>query len=201
MRLNPDQEKILNRGGIGIIPTDTIYGLVGSALRSETVERIYRARRRDPRKPFIVLIGSIADLDKFKVKIDSRQKRFLKTIWPGKVSVILPSPGRKFVYLHRGTGELAFRLPRSKALLSSLRKTGPLVAPSANPEGLPPAGTIKKAREYFKDKVDFYLGGGKKKGRPSTLIRLRGDNFEILRSGAVGAGFLSERFKTTKGKK
>jgi L-threonylcarbamoyladenylate synthase len=189
-------EDILKKGGIGVIPTDTIYGLVGSALSPETVERIYRVRHRSSRKPFIILISSLKDLDKFGVKLSSREKRFLENIWPGRVSVILACPYKKFAYLHRGKGKLAFRLPKNKYLAELIRRVGPLVAPSANPEGLPPAKNIREARRYFGDKVDFYLSlpGGKSK-TPSTLISLNGENIEVVRSGSVDAGSLLKKYR------
>lgn len=43
-------KKILQSGGGGVMPTDTLYGFVGSALRPETVERIYQLRKRNSRK-------------------------------------------------------------------------------------------------------------------------------------------------------
>ena len=47
---------MLSIGQIGILPTDTLYGLVGSALRKETVERVFAVRQRDLKKPLIILI-------------------------------------------------------------------------------------------------------------------------------------------------
>ncbi|MEK7077097.1 MAG: Sua5/YciO/YrdC/YwlC family protein, partial [Patescibacteria group bacterium] len=49
---------------------------------------------------------------------------------------------------------------------------GPLVAPSANIEGKPPAWTIKEAKKYFGDKADFYVDGGTIKKSPSMLIKI-----------------------------
>ena len=74
---------------------------------------------------------------------------------------------------------------RNKNLHKLLVKIGPIVAPSANREGGKPAETITEAREYFGDLVDLYIGGGKKIGEPSTLIRVKNDGFEILRQGKV----------------
>lgn len=153
---------------IGIIPTDTIYGLVGPALSKKEVERIYKVKKRGTKKPFIILISSIKDLELFKIKIDKDAENILKKLWPGKVSVILPCPYKKFEYLHRGTKNLAFRLPRKKQLIKFIRKYGPLVAPSANPEGLPPANSIREAKEYFGDRIDFYISGSIN-DKPSTI--------------------------------
>lgn len=177
--------QILKNDGIGVLPTDTIYGLVGSALARKTVERIYKVRKRNPPKPFIILISSLKDLELFGVKLDEMTRKLLKKFWPGPVSVILPCLSRKFSYLHRGTKTLAFRLPKLRWLRNFLQKTGPLVAPSANPEGLPPAKTIQEAKKYFSNKVDFYVDAGKLESPPSTLIEIKNDKIKIIRQGML----------------
>lgn len=171
-----------------MIPTDTIYGLVGSALNKKTVERIYKLRGRNLKKPMIILIGSIGDLKNFGVAVDSETMKQLKKFWPGKVSVILQMENsklrrEKFEYLHRGTRSLAFRLPKPHWLKKLLIATGPLVAPSANWEGKPPAYTIREAKKYFGNKVDFYVDGGRLFSGPSTLIKIQEGKIAILRKG------------------
>jgi L-threonylcarbamoyladenylate synthase len=175
---------ILKDGGIGILPTDTLYGLVGQALNPDTVERIYQVRKRRPDKPFIVLISDISDLDKLEIKLDDKSKKVLEKVWPGQVSVILPCSNKKLEYLHRGMN-LAIRLPDQQRLKDIIKSTGPLVAPSANFEGENPAYTIAEAKDYFGDRVDFYEDVGKLESEPSTLIRLKDGEIEVLRQGAV----------------
>lgn len=179
MRKNP--VTILKNGGIGVLPTDTLYGIVGQALNKKTVERIYTVKGRTPTKPLIILISSISDLKKFSVSITVQQGIVLAKVWPGKVSVILQCSNKKFEYLHRGTKSLAFRFPKNKKLLEILKKTGPLVAPSANPEGKEPAETISQSKKYFDTEVDFYISGGRKKGNPSTLVSLIEKTPKVLR--------------------
>lgn len=74
-------------------------------------------------------------------------------------------------------------MPDDKKLLALIRKTGPLVAPSANPEGLSPAKNIVEARKYFGENVPVYIDGGRKIGKASTLVSLTGDTPIILRQG------------------
>jgi len=179
---------LLKEGIIGVIPTDTIYGIVGSALNKNTVEKIYKLKKRSPEKPMVILISSQGELKRFGVKVTPWQKKILKKLWPGKVSVILNCPSQKFSYLHRNTNTLAFRLPAKKELLRILLITGPLSAPSANWEGYPPAATITQVKKYFGNKV-FYLNGGKINGKPSTLVKLTKNKLEILRPGAKVAIF------------
>jgi len=180
-----DYAGLLAKNGVGIIPTDTLYGLVGRAQDRETIERIYRLKGRQPNKPLIVLISSLDDLAKFKVKADAKTKKVLKKYWPGKISVILPCPHQEFEYLHRETKTLAFRLPDYPELTHLITQTGPLVAPSANPEGLPPAKTLSEARNYFGDKLDFYVDAGRLDSLPSTLISVTEKGIKVLREGAV----------------
>lgn len=176
---------ILRRGGIGVVPTDTIYGISASASSPRAIARIYRLRKRNSKKPLIVLISALGDLKKLGVHLRSSDRVFLNKIWPEKVSVVLPCRGKKFSYLHRGTGTLALRLPKNARLRSFLGKTGPLVAPSANPEGLPPAKTIQEAMKYFGDKVDFYIDAGRLDSLPSTLVSITDGKVKVLRQGAV----------------
>jgi L-threonylcarbamoyladenylate synthase len=177
--------KILKSGGIGIIPTDTLYGLVGQALDKSAVERIHKVRQRRPDKPSIILIGLIDDLKLFGIELTEKENVFLEKYWPGELSVVLPCKLTKFKYLHRDTNTLAFRLPAKKSLLEILHQTGPLVAPSANPEGQKPADNLLEASEYFGSNVDFYYGRGDLTGLPSTLVKLENARIEILRQGVV----------------
>lgn len=177
--------KIIRFGGVGIFPTDTLYGLVGLAMNKKTVERIYKTRQRNPEKPCIILISKIKDLELFGIKLGKFEKEFLKKYWPGAVSVVLDCASKKFSYLHRSTKTLAFRLPKKEFLLALLKKTGPLLAPSANPEGLAPALTIAQAKKYFGDEVDFYVNIGKLNKKPSTLVRIKNNQVEVLRQGSV----------------
>ncbi len=158
--LNSQIIRILKSGGVGVMPTDTLYGLVGKASSKKAVERIYKIKGRDPKKPFIILISSINDLKKFRISnyVILHNSIIKKKLWPGKVSIVISG--------------IAFRLPKKKSLIKILKQTGPLVAPSANPQGLRPAENIKQATKYFGDKVDFYLSGGTLKGKPSTLISI-----------------------------
>lgn len=175
--------KIISAGGIGVLATDTLYGLVGSALSKKAVERIYKVRRRAFKKPLIILISSLMDLDLFSVKLDNATRKKLLKLWPGKISIIFPCSDKKFKYLHRGVKTLAFRLPKKKYLISLIKKTGPLVAPSANLEDESPAETIKDAKKYFGNKIDFYVDSGKISGKPSTLVKLENGKIVVLRKG------------------
>jgi L-threonylcarbamoyladenylate synthase len=183
------REKIvaeLKQGKVGVLPTDTLYGLVGSALRADVVERIYGLRSRNPDKPMIILISDVSDLKNFfGISLSAISHKLFSHLWPGKVSIILPCRAQRFRYLHRGIGALAFRVPENKWLRDILRKAGPLVSPSANPESRAPAKTVGEAKKYFGRSVDFYCNRGKLDSKPSTLIKIKGGKIEVIRQGVV----------------
>lgn len=179
----------LKQGSVVVMPTDTVYGIVGRAENKITVERIYKARNRNPDKPCIILIGDISDLGQFSVDLTEIQKNKIKEYWflatsdkSRPTSIILDCLDEKLRYLHRDTKTLAFRLPNTEELRSLLIKTGPLIAPSANTEGGPISKNTNEAKKYFGESVDMYIDGGEIEGLVSKVIKLHKDgSVSILR--------------------
>ena len=177
---------ILKNGGVGIVPTDTIYGIACSVYNKEALDRIFELKGRDENKPPVVIISDIKDLEIFGIDISLKVREFIDKYWPGKVSIIFQvSP--EYSYLDKGRG-LAIRLPSVEKIKEFLKETGPLATSSANTQGLPPAKNIEEARKYFSDKLDFYEDWGDLVSEPSTLVKIDGDKIEVLRQGAVKIG-------------
>lgn len=173
-------EKLLVPSAVGVIPTDTLYGVVARASDEAAVSRLYALKQRE-QKPGTVIAASIDQLAALGIK-----RRYLTAVeqfWPGAISVEIP---HGLNYLNQGTGRQAFRIPDDAALLSLLETTGPLQTTSANQPGEAPANTVAEARHYFGETVDFYVDGGDLSGNePSTIIRIVDDAIEIIREGAV----------------
>jgi L-threonylcarbamoyladenylate synthase len=181
---NKNLVKVLKSGGVAVMPTDTLYGIVGRAEDRETVDRIYKIRKRSPQKPCIILIQAAGELQNFGIRLTLAQKNEIEKLAAEArpTSFILDCPDEAFSYLHRGTQTLAFRIPAQADLKDLLKQTGPLIAPSANLEGEPPAKNIKEAQNYFGDKVDLYIDGGELVGQASKVIELHKDgSVSILR--------------------
>lgn len=120
---------LLNQASItGVIPTDTVYGVVARAADKVAVARLYELKRRE-HKPGTLIAASIDQLVELGVK-----RRYLQPVaqfWPGAVSVVIPC-GPDLEYLHQGVQSLAMRIPDDEQLRSLLEKTGPLITSSAN---------------------------------------------------------------------
>ncbi len=178
---------VIKGGGLVVALTDTIYGVLASALDEGAVEKLYQVRGRDTDKPCIVLISSYEHLTKLGVELSEEDRKILETIWPDKVSVVLDSNDDALFYLHRGRNTLAVRMvdAKNEDLFNLINTVGSLVAPSANPQGLEPARNIREAESYFGENIDLYVNDSTRIAKPSTLIRLSNGKVEILRQGQV----------------
>ncbi len=172
---------LLKAGAIGVMPTDTVYGLVCRAADESAVKHLYSAKSRE-KKPGTVIAASTEQLIELGIKA-----RYLKAVehyWPSAISIEIPN---QITYLNQSTGRQAFRVVKGPAvLLKLLKATGPLLTSSANLPGEPPANNLAEAQKYFGESVAFYVDGGDLSERkPSTLIRVVDDAIEIVREGAV----------------
>ena len=172
----------IKAGGVGIIPTDTVYGLVCAANNEQACKRLYALKDRDT-KPGTIIASSIDQIVSLGIK--RSYLRGAEEFWPHSISVVVPCESN-LSYVHLGQNSLAVRVPKSAEFRSFLDKSGPLLSTSANMPGEPTALTVGEAQQIFKDTVDFYVDGGSLDGRnPSTVLRIVDDAVEVLRQGAV----------------
>ena len=175
---NDSLVEVLRSGGVAVLRTDTIYGIVAMADNEMAVERIYKIKNRTPDKSSIVLLASA---DGVFDAPGPDQLKVTKDLWPGRNSIIFPS-SKAPRWLDRGNESIAYRIPDDERLRGLLKRTGPLIAPSANPEGLEPAMNVQEAIEYFGDSVDLYVDGGQvTDNTPSKLFKVTAAGLERLR--------------------
>lgn len=173
--------ELLKHGGVGVLPTDTVYGLVCAAANGNAVARLYALKSRE-KKPGTLIAASVDQVIDLGIQEDV--VRVVEKFWPG-VSVVVQA-GEHLTYIHQGLETLAVRVVADEDLKTFLEQTGPLLTSSANLPGQPPANTIAEAQAYFGDTVDFYVDGGDLSGRQSsTLIRVVDGVPEVLRQGSV----------------
>lgn len=137
---------------MAVIRTDTIYGIVARADDEKAVEKVYQLKQRNPKKSCIVLVpnedsvyGHIPAGSSFQAPL------------PTSFLIYSPLAPR---WLRRANDRIAYRQPNIPWLHEVLSRTGPIIAPSANREGQPPARTIAEAKVYFGDNVDLYIDDG-----------------------------------------
>jgi tRNA threonylcarbamoyl adenosine modification protein (Sua5/YciO/YrdC/YwlC family) len=164
--------KLLNDGKIGVLPTDTIYGLHCSIFREASVQKIYELKGKDKNMPFITLISDQSELNKFNLILGDLEAELCKKYWPGPNTIIFQTK----------SGETrSFRVPDNSFLQSVLKQTGPLLSTSANTHGGMFSKDIKEATLYFGDNVDFYVDAGLLNNPPSSIYKIEGSSVHKIR--------------------
>ncbi|MFA5023828.1 MAG: L-threonylcarbamoyladenylate synthase [Patescibacteria group bacterium] len=170
----------LKKGQVLIMPTDTIYGLSALADDKKALRRIYNLKKRDFKKPLIVLMSDLDMVKKYAV-VSSEQAKKLQEVWGENkrpTTVILKNKGKLPKELVSPSGGLALRLPKSIFLIKILKALKrPLVSTSVNLRGESPLGDPREIVKYFPKKSlqpELIITTGKcRRTRPSRLIDLR----------------------------
>lgn len=143
--------------------TDTVTG-IGAPVSKENFKAIVDVKSRDPKKPFIIMVGSLKQAESFK-EWTPKAAKLAKEYWPGATTLVL-------------SDTLALRLPDSKELRDLILQLGPVYMTSANISG-EPALPLEEAKGAFYEIKTFYnFGAGS--GKPSQIIDVKTGN--ILRA-------------------
>ena len=191
--------EVLKRDGSIAYPTDTVYGLGANPFDDFAVRRLFRVKKRPASKPVPLMVSSIAMAKKL-AHIDSQKEEFLRSIWPGAVSVILYKRRMISSFISANTETVALRIPDSKFCMSLIRAfNSPITATSANVSGEDPVSNpqeIKKRFEREAFKPDLIIDGGVLKSkRPSTVIDLTHEVPKVTRVGPVSPKDLAKILK------
>jgi L-threonylcarbamoyladenylate synthase len=179
--------RVLRDGEVIVYPTDTFYGLGGDCFSVQALQRIYRIKKRVPRRPFPVLISDVHMVKDLATEVPVALKALAARFWPGPLTLVLRAAAGFPAELVGANRTIGIRLPNVAWLRELIRRVGfPIIATSANISG---AGEIDSAEEVirqFQDKVDLIVDGGRTPGgRPSTVVDLTGETPVFLREGAI----------------
>jgi len=189
MKSDIDQAvRVLNKGGIVIFPTDTAFGMGCRMDNAETVDRLFKVRKRPNSQPTLVLVDSIEMAQKYLKPVDDRIKKLIKKYWPGALTIVLPCLTNKVSKLIRGGGNtLGVRMPDHKIALSLVKGVGvPMLGPSANFHGEKTPYKFEDLDPRLIEQVDYVVSGDTSfKKLPSTVIDCSKKPWKIIRKGAV----------------
>ncbi len=165
-----------------IIPTDTVYGLVCRYDSKEAIEKIYKLKKRNRKKPLILLGHNWHALKKFVTVETCRGMSLLrKEQWPGPLTIILPASKKVPRFLNKGFKTIGIRVPNNKLLLTLLKHCPGqvLASTSANVSG---KSDQKPQRELLK-KIKLFIKAkrGDMSLKPSKIVEIRKKTIKILR--------------------
>jgi L-threonylcarbamoyladenylate synthase len=174
----PEAVTLLKRGGVLIVPTDTVYGLVCHPDFPEALDRIRRMKARDVAKPFQLLAATVEAVQRTGA-LNTPTALHYATYWPGALTLVLATAN--------GQTE-GFRVPNNPLLSELIASCGGyLRATSVNFSGEPPATALECVPEEIKAAVDLMLDGGAlMHGQASAVIRVTPEGeVQVLRKGRL----------------
>jgi len=183
---------VLRKGGIVIIPTDTVYGFSGivdlkaAGTNFETDTKIRAIKGRAESKPLIQLIAKPEDI---RLYTDDEIPAELLSKWPGALTIIVHikenSPLAATAIPQTRT--VAFRCPGDAWLREIIaRCEAPIFSTSVNRSGQPVLDTTAAITQEFSSEADLIIDDGDKKGAlPSTLVTIENGQVRVLRQGSV----------------
>lgn len=181
-----DAIKILQRGGLVVYPTETLYGLGADPGNAEAVDRMYRAKGRGTRDPVAIGVSSL-DEAKGLAHFTTRDLRIWEAFMPGPLTMILRAKPLAPTPVVSERGALGIRMPRHEVAVVLLREFGPMTATSANLHGAPSPQTVVEAMAQMGNKVGMYIDCGPCPiGQGSTVVDLTGERLTVKREGAIG---------------
>ena len=164
----------LNAGKILAHPTESIWGLGCNALNEEAVNLIFKIKKRDKKKNFILLVKSLESFEKYLKEIKIEDKIFLNKHWPGPYTFLIKYNEKLPSHLKNESGKIAIRVSNHlpiKNLFESF--SGFIVSTSANISGKENINDPNQIMNYFEyEEIAYYdeiLGNNKS---PSTIIDL-----------------------------
>lgn len=192
---NPSPRKIqqvvdiLEKGGIIIYPTDTVYGLGCDITNHKAVERICRLVHLDPKKAMLSLMcQNISQVSEYSQHLDNDTFKLLKRNLPGPFTFILKSNNSVPKLFKNKKRTIGVRVPNNNIVHAIVEELGrPILTTSLKSED--------EIVEYFTDPfdihedykklVDVVIDGGIGGQHPSAVINLVGGEVEVIREGPL----------------
>lgn len=185
---------IIRNGGLAVIPTDTVYGLVCDPFNNEAIDALFAAKQRPRSKSLQILLPSLQAIHRLRLNLPSPLDFLAERLLPGPFSPVCIACDDCQLKTVRQEGSMqtqAVRVPDSVPCQRILGAVGSLAASSANLSGQPSARTVQEAYEQLGDSVELYLDAGSTPGlKPSTVVTADTNQkagIGILREGAISA--------------
>lgn len=186
--------KVIEMGGLVVLPTDTVYGLVCDFRNREAVQAVYRVKKRAKDLPLILLLHDMGQVSEYVEDIPELAARAMQAFWPGPLTVVLREQREATRAVRAKKDTLGLRLPAHMVPRAIAERFGaPLASTSANPSGHPPATTAQQVADHLAGQIHLILDGGLAPlAQESTIVSFAGTSPRMLREGAITEARLRE---------
>ena len=184
--------KVLEKGGVIIYPTDTMYAIGCSIQSQQAVNRICEIKQIKPTKNrFSFICADLSSIANF-AKVSDFAFKILKRYLPGPYTFVLPASSKVPSVLVQGKKTVGVRIPDFQPILDIVTQLGhPLLTTTLPQDGLAVEEYTDPSLIFdrYENQVDLVLDGGYGGHFPSSVLDVLEDSIEIIR---VGAGDVTD---------
>lgn len=186
---------LLNQGGILVYPTETCYGLGCDPTNKDVVEKIYQIKKRPKEKLLLCVFPNVESVKKY-VEWNNVLQKLSEKYWPGALTIVakIKAGMENKIYTASDDGYLSFRISDNFFVQELCNKfDGPIVSTSANISSTKNLYDSKEVTKMFENEEfqpDLIIDAGiLPERKPSTIVKISGNNFEIIRQGEIEVKF------------
>lgn len=181
-----DAANVLRKGGVVVMPTDSVYGIGAAAtLGNPGHRRIFDIKRRDLSQTLPLLVSDVSELDRLARDVPTWAHALADRLWPGALTLIVHASETVPADYQRN-GTVALRVPNSNLVRTLAREVGPLAVTSANTHGMPAPTTSDDIERRIADASDLTLAAGPTPdGASSTIVDATAAEPRIVREGPI----------------
>ena len=198
-QLKTDLMDSLGRGGLVCLPCNGSYRILVDFRNEDAVLRLFQSKRRVKKAPSLVFISSHKMLDQVTDRLEPMGKRLAETIWPGPLTLLVPTHSEMPRRLARQIGgihgnKVGVRIPDSKWLKEFIEAIGhPVIVSSANREKKRGETSPAQIRQNFGRELDFFVDDGElRQEMASTVVDVTQGELRVVRAGSLSEDFLKE---------
>lgn len=167
--------QILQRGGVVIFPTDTVWGMGVAADNPAAIKKFYKIKKREKNKPTAILVADLAQAEKIG-EFSDKAREVTKKFWPGALTLVVKS---------KQGGTVGLRVPDHPVIQELCQRVGGILAGSANFAGEPAPQRRAKIKRELSNKVDLVMEGERGGQEASTVVDTTVKPWKIVRQGPV----------------
>ena len=176
--------QVLKRGGVGVIPTDTVYGLACCVSHDAAIKRVYELKGMDPKKPLSILVADLRVAGQFARGISTPNYRMMRRVLPGPYTFICRATEDVPRIMLRKRKTIGIRIPDTPIVLALLEELGePLITTSVRTPDDQILNEPTELENRFGNKIDLLVDGGPLLPEPSTVVDITGPDPVLVRAG------------------
>lgn len=177
--------EVIKNGGVVIMPTDTIYGIIADATNEKAIQKVYEMKKRNENKPMLMLVNGIKMLNQYVSSINDIENKLIDELWPGALTIIFNKKNVSDL-LTGGLDTVGIRYPDNELLINIMNELNvPLLSTSVNVSGDASATCIDNINESILNNVDYVYNVGECKGEASTIVVVKDSELRVLREGSI----------------